>query len=97
MDDDKTAKATSKLDTEARHQGSVKYFDDSRGFGFIKPAAGGKDVFIHTSEISGEGFKTLAEGVPVEYSLKETPRGVQAANLRALPILRKKRQASTSA
>ena len=48
-------------------QGTVKWFNDSKGFGFIEPSGGGKDLFVHMSEIQMDGFKTLREGQTVEY------------------------------
>ena len=60
--------------------GKVKWFNDSKGFGFIE-REGGKDVFVHYTAISGEGFKTLPEGAQVEFELLETERGPQAANV----------------
>jgi len=65
--------------------GIVKWFDDGKGFGFITPADGGKDLFAHHSEIrNGGGFRTLAEGAQVEFEVKQGPKGLQAANIRAL-------------
>lgn len=60
--------------------GKVKWFNDSKGFGFIE-RDGGKDVFVHYTAITGEGFKTLPEGAQVEFELLETERGPQAANV----------------
>ena len=60
--------------------GKVKWFNDSKGFGFIE-REGGKDVFVHYTAIIGEGFKTLPEGAQVEFELLETERGPQAANV----------------
>ena len=60
--------------------GTVKWFDDAKGFGFIAPEDGGKDLFVHHSGIGGEGFKSLSEGAKVEYRGargSEGPRGVQ--------------------
>ena len=63
-----------------RIQGKVKWFNESKGFGFIE-RSGGKDVFVHFSAIRGDGFKTLAEGEAVEFDLTDTPRGPQAENV----------------
>ena len=63
--------------------GKVKWFNDSKGFGFIE-REGGKDVFVHYTAISGEGFKTLPEGAAVEFELLETERGPQAANVQVV-------------
>jgi len=60
--------------------GIVKWFDDSKGFGFIQ-AEGGTDVFVHYSEIRCDGFRTLTQGDQVEFELRETERGLQAANV----------------
>ena len=64
--------------------GTVKWFNDAKGFGFITPAEGGKDVFVHFSAIQGEGFKTLAEGATVEYEIEDGPKGPQARNVNIL-------------
>ena len=61
--------------------GTVKWFNDSKGYGFITPDEGGKDLFVHFSNISGEGFKTLAEGVRVEYEAREGTKGPEATNV----------------
>lgn len=68
----------------ATQTGTVKWFDDGKGFGFITPEAGGKDLFAHFSEIKGEGFKSLQENQRVEFEVKQGPKGLQAANIRAL-------------
>jgi CspA family cold shock protein len=62
--------------------GTVKWFNDAKGFGFITPSDGSKDVFVHFSAVSGEGFKTLAEGAQVEYEVVEGDKGPQAQNVR---------------
>lgn len=64
--------------------GHVKWFNESKGFGFITPADGSKDVFVHFSAITCDGFKTLAEGQQVEFSIQESPRGPSAVNVVAL-------------
>lgn len=65
--------------------GTVKWFNDSKGFGFIAPSDGSKDLFAHHSEIqSNGGFRTLAEGAQVEFEVKEGPKGLQASNIRTL-------------
>ncbi len=60
--------------------GTVKWFNDSKGFGFIE-AESGKEVFVHFSEIRGDGFRTLAMGEEVEFDIRETERGLHAANV----------------
>ena len=64
--------------------GTVKWFNDAKGFGFITPTDGSKDVFVHFSALTGEGFKTLAEGAQVEYEVADGEKGPQAQNVRVV-------------
>jgi CspA family cold shock protein len=61
--------------------GTVKWFNDSKGYGFITPDDGGKDLFVHHSGIAGSGFKSLAEGAKVEFEATEGAKGPQATNV----------------
>ncbi len=61
--------------------GTVKWFNDSKGFGFITPEDGSADVFAHFSAIKSEGFRSLAEGQQVTYDVESGPKGPQAANI----------------
>ena len=64
--------------------GTVKWFSDEKGYGFITPEDGSKDLFVHFSGNSGDGFKSLAEGARVEYEATEGQKGPQATNVRAI-------------
>ncbi|GAB4346853.1 MAG: cold-shock protein [Gammaproteobacteria bacterium] len=61
--------------------GTVKWFNESKGFGFISPTDGSDDVFVHFSAIQASGFKTLAEGQQVTYDVERGPKGLQASNV----------------
>lgn len=65
--------------------GSVKWFNASKGYGFITPSDGGDDVFAHYSAIEMEGYKTLKEGQQVEFEVQDGPKGPQASHIRSLP------------
>ena len=64
--------------------GTVKWFNESKGFGFITPTDGGKDVFVHFSEIQAEGFKVLTEGQSVTFNVEDGPKGPQATRVSAV-------------
>jgi CspA family cold shock protein len=61
--------------------GTVKWFNEAKGYGFIQPEDGGKDLFVHFSQISGEGFKTLVEGAKVEFESRQGEKGPEATNV----------------
>lgn len=64
--------------------GTVKWFNESKGYGFITPTDGGEDLFAHFKEIVGDGFRTLAEGQRVEFTPTRGQKGMQATQIRAL-------------
>ncbi|MFD5178145.1 cold-shock protein [Nocardia sp. NPDC058379] len=65
-------------------QGTVKWFNAEKGFGFIRPDEGSADVFVHFSEIRGNGFRTLADNQKVEFEVGHSDRGLQATDVRAV-------------
>ncbi len=71
------------IDTE-KSNGTVKWFNDSKGFGFITPTNGGEDVFVHFTAILADGFKSLAEGQRVEFEVVRGDKGLQAKAVRPL-------------
>jgi CspA family cold shock protein len=64
--------------------GTVKWFSDEKGYGFITPDDGGNDLFVHHSGIAGAGFKSLAEGAKVEFEVQEGPKGRNAVDVRVI-------------
>jgi CspA family cold shock protein len=69
---------------ESAMQGAVKWFNDSKGFGFITPDGGGKDVFVHQSAIESSGFRSLAEGDRVEFQTEQGAKGPQAKDVKKI-------------
>ena len=65
-------------------EGTVKWFSDDKGYGFIAPDEAGKDLFVHHSAIQGNGFRSLTEGAKVSYDAEEGPKGPQAVNVQPL-------------
>jgi CspA family cold shock protein len=72
-----------KQEAEKMATGTVKWFNDAKGFGFIEPDGGGSDVFAHFSAIAMEGFKTLKQGSRVSFEIAEGPKGQLAQNIQA--------------
>ncbi len=64
--------------------GTVKFFNTTKGFGFIAPEGGGKDVFVHATAVQAAGLRSLAEGQRVSFDVQPDARGVKATNLKAL-------------
>lgn len=73
-----------RIDDMTTETGTVKWFNETKGFGFITPDNGGKDLFAHVSEITGSGFKTLAENQRVEFQVTQGKKGPQASTIRTL-------------
>ena len=65
-------------------KGTVKWFNDSKGFGFIEQEAGGEDVFVHHTAIESDGYRTLKEGQQVEFEISQEDKGLRAASVRPL-------------
>ena len=65
-------------------KGTIKWFSDQKGYGFVSPEGGKKDVFVHYSALQGDGFKTLREGEQIEFDITDGPKGEQATNVRKL-------------
>lgn len=76
--------------------GTVKWFNNAKGYGFIVPETGGEDVFVHYSTIDGSGFKTLKEGQVVQYEASESPRGVQTTRVVGLQQPQNENQNATA-
>jgi CspA family cold shock protein len=65
-------------------RGTVKWFNNSKGFGFIQPEDGGEDVFVHFSAIKGNGYRSLNEGQAVTFEVQKGPKGLQATDVQAV-------------
>ena len=76
------AKLTSLVKENAMTIGTVKFFNTSKGFGFIAPEGGGKDVFVHATAVEAAGMRTLTEGQKVQFDIQPDARGAKAVNLR---------------
>ncbi len=70
----------------SKQKGTVKWFNDQKGYGFITPEGGGKDVFVHYSSLGGEGYKSLAEGQLVEFIVSMGPKGEHATEVQKVPV-----------
>ncbi|CAN5686734.1 transcription antiterminator/RNA stability regulator CspE [soil metagenome] len=70
--------------SNSQTRGTVKWFNDQKGFGFITPETGDKDVFVHQSAIIATGFRSLSEGDRVEFSIEQGPKGPAAANVKKI-------------
>jgi CspA family cold shock protein len=82
-DDERTSKALEHRKKKSKMAtGTVKWFNDSKGFGFITQDNGGEDVFCHHTAIIAEGFRSLAEGQKVEFEVTKGPKGLQAKNVK---------------
>jgi CspA family cold shock protein len=71
-------------DIRSMPTGTVKWFNDDKGFGFITPDEGGRDLFVHFSGITGQGFRSLTEGAKVEYEQEESDKGPKAVNVQKI-------------
>jgi CspA family cold shock protein len=69
------------IEVKTMATGTVKWFNNSKGYGFIAPQEGGDDVFVHYSAIQGDGYRTLNEGQNVTYEVEQGPKGLQATNV----------------
>ena len=65
-------------------RGKVKWFNNAKGYGFIRPDTGGDDLFVHYSYVEMDGYKSLKAGEPVEYDIREAPKGLHAINVQCL-------------
>jgi cold shock protein len=72
------------MESTCMSTGTVKWFSDEKGFGFISPDEGGKDVFVHHTAIVADGFRTLSEGAKVEFEVTDGPKGPAAENVRPI-------------
>jgi len=79
-----SAEDVKQRNTNIMATGKVKWFNDQKGFGFITPDDGSKDLFVHHSSIAGDGFKTLAENQAVEFETEQSEKGPRAGNVRKL-------------